>query len=88
MAWSGEELGHGVALWMAGARMVGAAADGERGNPWNGALPSMESGARAGMVGRPQMESGARAGMVGVHAGEERRRSVYGVGAKVDGGEA
>jgi hypothetical protein len=32
------------------------------------------------------MESGARVGMVGVHAGEERRRSAYGVGANVDGG--
>jgi hypothetical protein len=40
------------------------------------------------LVGGPQMARGARAGMVGVHAGEERRRSVYGVGAKVDGGEA
>jgi hypothetical protein len=29
MAQRGEELGNGVTLWMAGARMVGAVADGK-----------------------------------------------------------
>jgi hypothetical protein len=59
MAWMVEEQGHGVALWMVGARMAESrrGEDGgicREGNPWNGALPSMECWARARMAGWPR----------------------------------
>jgi hypothetical protein len=73
MAWMVEEQGHGVALWMVGARMAESrrGEDGgicREGNPWNGALPSIESGVDRGW-GEYRGINGARArGCWGVDA--------------------
>ena len=78
MAWTVEERGHGVALWMVAARMAECrrGEDGGicwGGNPWNHALPSMECG--EGENGRAAAEASLNCVLPSIESDGGRQRA-------------